>query len=196
PAVSKQYEAGVKAEVGRGLILQGALFQVDRASAFTDPADNVFKLAGRARYRGFEASATGELSRAVSLYASLQILDAELRRTVNPLQLGKRPENTPKTTASLFGEWRPEAVPGLAVGGGAFHVGNRAVNAFNQAFVDGYTTLSAMVRYRIDGIGSDGLTLQLNADNLTNARYWSAAGNGLLGVGLPRTVKLSARVAL
>ena len=45
-------------------------------------------------------------------------------------------------------------------------------------------------------VAPGGLTLQLNADNLTNNRYWSTAGNNLLGVGLPRQIKLTARVAL
>jgi iron complex outermembrane receptor protein len=31
----------------------------------------------------------------------------------------------------------------------------------------------------------EGLTLQLDADNVTDERYWSVAGNGLLGVGMP-----------
>ena len=195
PALSKQYELGAKAELAESLVLQLAAFRVDRASAFTDPADNIFKLAGDARYEGVEASASGELTPALSIYASAQLLDAEQRRAVTPTIEGKRPENTPKFTGSLFAEYRPETVDGLAVGAGVFHVGNRAVDPANQAFVDGYTTLSLSARYTFEGVAS-GLTLQLNADNVTNERYWGAAGNNLLGVGLPRQVKLTARLAL
>lgn len=189
PATSKQYEAGIKGEVGRSLVFQLAAFQVTRPSAFTDPADNRFKLAGRARYRGIEGSLTGEITPQLSLYASGQYLDAETRRAVNPLLEGRRPENTPKYTGSAFVEYRPASVRGLAIGGGAFYVGDRAANNFNQAFVDGYTTYSASLRYAFD----DGPEIQLNADNLAGKRYYSAAGNGLLGVGLPRQVKLTAR---
>lgn len=189
PAISKQYEAGIKDEVGRGLVFQLAGFQVTRPSAFTDPADNRFKLAGRARYRGIEGSLTGEITPQLSLYASGQYLDAETRRSVNPLLEGRRPENTPKYTGSVFAEYGPASLRGLAIGGGAFYVGDRAVNNFNQAFVDGYTTYSASLRYAFD----DGPEFQLNADNLTGKRYYSAAGNGLLGVGLPRQIKLTAR---
>ena len=53
PAVSKQYELGAKAELscapGRR---SSPFFRIDRPFAFTDPADNVFKLAGASRYRG------------------------------------------------------------------------------------------------------------------------------------------------
>jgi iron complex outermembrane receptor protein len=196
PAVSKQYELGAKAELLRRVVGQLAVFQIDRPFAFTDPADNVFKLAGESRYRGVEASLTGEISRAWSLYATGQYLDARVRRSNNALVVGKSPENTPEWTGSLFAEYRPPALRGLALGGGAFYVGKRAVNALNQAFVDGYTTFSASLRYTIEGVVPNGLTLQLNADNLTDKRYFSTAGNNLLGVGLPRQLKLTARVGL
>ena len=194
PAVSKQYEIGVKGEALEGLVFQLAGFQIDRPFAFTDPADNVFKLAGRSRYRGIEGSLTGEISREVSLYASGQYLDAEVRRSNNAAVIGKIPENTPEWTGSLYGEYRPAALPGLALGAGVFYVSERAVNALNQAFVDGYTTYSASVRYTFEDLTPGGLTLQLNADNLTGERYWSTAGNNLLGVGAPRQIKLTARV--
>ena len=58
------------------------------------------------------------------------------------------------------------------------------------------TVFSASIRYTFEKAAPGGLTLQLNADNLTNNRYWSTAGNNLLGVGLPRQIKLTARVAL
>ena len=193
PAVSTQYEIGFKAELLRAVTLQIAGFEVSRPSAFIDPADNRFKLAGQSRYRGVEASATGEVTAELSIYASLQYLQAKIRRSNNILLIGRTPENTPEWTASLFAEYRP--VAGLALGAGAFHVAERPVNNFNQASVPGYTTLSASVRYTFADIGK-GLTIQLNGDNLTNARYYSAAGNGLLGVGLPRQVKLTARIGL
>jgi iron complex outermembrane receptor protein len=196
PAVSKQYEAGIKGAALTGVIFQLAAFQIDRPSAFTDPADNRFKLAGRARYRGIEGSVTGEVTRELSIYLSGQYLDAKTRSAVNARLIGKRPENTPKWTASLYTEYRPKAISGFAVGGGMFYVGDRAVNNFNDAFVDGYTTFSASARYKFEQIGKDGLTLQLNADNLTGKRYWSTASNGLLAVGLPTQVKLTARLGL
>lgn len=198
PAVSKQYELGLKGEALTGVIFQLAGFQVERAFATLRQIPNsapLFELGGEAHYRGVEASLTGEVTRALSIYASGQYLDAELVRTVQAAERGMRPENTPKWTGSLFAEYRPAAIEGLALGGGAFYVGARPVNNVNQAFVDGYTTFSLSARYTIKSI-ANGLTLQLNADNITNKRYWNSAGNGLLGVGLPRQVKLTARVAL
>lgn len=196
PAVSKQYEVGVKGEMLTGVLVQVAGYCIARPFAFTDPRDNSFKLAGRSRYQGIEASVTGEISRRLSIYASGQYLDAKVEQAVPATLVGLRPENTPKWTGSAYAEYRPAALDGFAIGGGAFYVGPRAVNALNQAFVDGYTTFSASARYTFETIGARGLTVQLNADNLANKRYWSTAGNNLLGVGLPRQIKLTARLAL
>lgn len=73
------------------------------------------------------------------------------------------------------------------------HIGDRAVNNFNNAFVDDFTLLQASVRYTFDDV-ANGLTLQLNAENLANKRYWSTASNGLLGIGRPQQFKLTARI--
>lgn len=192
PAVTRQYEAGVKAEAFRGVTVQLAGFRIERNFAFTDLADNIFKLAGDTRYQGVEASVTGEVTSQLSIYASGQYLDAEIRRSNQAALIGRTPENTPEWTGSLFAEYRP--VKRLGLGAGVFYVGERAVDAANTAFVDGYTLYSASARYTFPG--RTPVTLQLNADNLFDKRYWSAAGNNLLGVGLPRQVKLTVRVRL
>jgi len=84
-------------------------------------------------------------------------------------------------------------VPGLALSGGVYYVGKRAVDNANQAFIDSYTTLSLGARYttRVAGKRS---TFQAVVDNVTDKDYWSTAGNGLLGVGLPRTLKVTAKM--
>lgn len=37
-------------------------------------------------------------------------------------------------------------------------------------------------------------TIQAVVDNAANKNYWSTAGNGLLGVGAPRTLKVTAKM--
>lgn len=192
PAISEQYEIGVKVEAARGLAVTLAGFQIERPSAFT--LNNRFVQDGRSRYRGVEFVAAGELSTDWSLIASGVWLDAEQIAAANAQLIGKRPENTPEYTTSLFAEYRLPAVEGLALNAGAFYIGNRAVNVLNQAYIDGVTTYSAGARYRFE-ISERAVTTQLNVENLTNKSYWNSAGNGLLGVGAPRTVKLSASVS-
>ncbi|MBK0394693.1 TonB-dependent siderophore receptor [Ramlibacter algicola] len=196
PAVNKQKEIGVKTRAFGGVLAQAALFQIDRPQTSVD-AGNRFILGGKSRYRGLEASASGEIGRDFSAIASLVLLDAEIVTvgTANAGELGRTPENTPRKTISLFGEYRLPAVAGLSINAGAYHVGRRAVNNLNQAWVDAYTTLSLGARY-VTKLQGRTVTLQANLDNATDKDYWATAGNGLIGTGAPRTLRLAARFDL
>jgi iron complex outermembrane receptor protein len=194
PAVNKQWELGSKARLFGGVLLQAALFQINRPQTTVD-AGNRFVLGGRSRYRGLELSASGEIGRDLALVASALWLDAKIASvgTANAGELGKRPENTPRQTASLFAEYRVPQVPGWGVSAGIYHVGPRMVNNLNQAELPGYTTLSLGTRYATR-LGSWPLTLQANVDNATDRDYWASGGNGLLGASLPRTVRVGAQI--
>ncbi len=195
PATSEQYEAGVKAEFAAGLVLQLAGFRIERPSAFVDPADNIYKLAGLARFEGIEASLTGEVTPQFSIYASGQYLDARIRASAQPALIDRVPENTPEWTGSLYAEYRPEGISGLSLGGGVFYVGSRPVNGLNQAFIDGYTTFSASAAYTFR-LAEKSMTIQLTGDNLANKDYWAGAGGNVLATGAPRLIKLTARIGL
>lgn len=191
PALSKQKEVGVKAEVAQGVLLQAAYFDIKRPSATT--TNNVFVMNGLAHYKGIEFAASGEVTKQLSLVASTVFMNAKLLNAANAATFGKVPENTPERTASVFAEYRLEDVPGLALSGGLYYVGKRAVNDANQAFIDSYTTLSLGARYTTRVAGKR-TTYQAVIDNATDKNYWATAGNGLLGVGAPRTLKLTAKM--
>jgi iron complex outermembrane receptor protein len=194
PAVNKQVEIGVKSRAFAGVFAQAALFQITRPQTSVD-AGNRFVLGGESRYRGLELSASGEITPRFGVVASMLLMDAEITSvgTSNPRELGKVPENTPQRTFSLFGEYRLPQVPGLALSAGLYHVGKRAVNNRNEAWVGSYTTFALGARYRTR-LGGRPLTLQANLDNATDRDYWATAGNGLLGTGAPRTLRVAARM--
>lgn len=192
PALSKQKEIGVKAEVAQGMLLQAAYFDIERPSTTVDSA-NRLTLNGLAQYRGLELAASGEVTKQLSLIASALFMDAKQLNAANAATYGKVPDNTPERTASLFAEYRLPSIPGLALSGGIYYVGKRPVNNENQAFVDSYTTLSLGARY-MTRVAGKRTTIRAVLDNATNQNYWSTAGNGLLGVGAPRTLKVTAKV--
>lgn len=191
PALSRQKEVGVKAEVAQGVLVQAAYFDIKRPSTTT--INNVFSMNGLAHYKGIELAASGEVNRQLSLIASTVFMNATQLNAASASTFGKVPENTPERTASLFAEYRLQEIPGLALSGGLYYVGKRAVDNANQAFIDSYTTLSVGARYTTKLAGKRS-TFQAVVDNLADKDYWSTAGNGLLGVGLPRTLKLTARM--
>ncbi|WP_025039821.1 TonB-dependent siderophore receptor [Nitrosospira briensis] len=192
PAVSKQKEVGVKALVAQGILLQVAYFDIKRASTTVDAA-NRFVLNGMARYSGFELSASGEITKQLSLIGSALFMEAEQLNRANAETFGKIPDNTPQRTASLFAEYRPTSIPGLALSSGVHYVGRRPVNSANQAFVDDYAILSLGARYTTRIAGKRTM-IQAVVDNAANSNYWSTAGNGLLGVGAPILMKVVSRV--
>lgn len=194
PAISEQWEIGVKAELA-GALITFAYFDIDRPSSFNRPVSpgspqQIFVQEGRTTYQGYEASATGEITDDVSLYATAMWLDAVQKQTANGTLNGLRPENTPEFTGSLFAEYRLQAVPGLSVSGGVFYVGNRAINAQNTAIIGGYSTWDVGARYTRE-FGGRAATFRLYMDNVTNKRYWAATGSSLLNPNLPRTIKAS-----
>ena len=196
PAINKQKEIGIKTRAWANVFAQAAVFQIDRPQTTVD-AGNRFILGGKSRYRGLELSASGDITPQWGIVTSMQLLDAKIVSVgaANAGELGKTPENTPRRTASVFVEHRLPQVAGLSLNAGLYHVGKRAVNNLNQAWVASYTTLSLGARYRTKLAGRN-VTLQANLDNATDRDYWATAGNGLLGTGAPRTLRLAAKLDL
>jgi iron complex outermembrane recepter protein len=187
--VSHQEEVGVRTRVANNTLVSLALFNLRQPAAATN-ADNVFAIDGNARYRGIEFSVQGDVTKDLSLTASAVYLDAKQIDSSDPTLLGKTPENTPHVTASLFAEYRVPVLAGLSVNGGLYYVGPRPVNDADQAYIGGYTLLTAGLRYGTRLYGKR-VSFQANLENAANRRYWSAAGSNQIGVGLGRTLELS-----
>ena len=188
PGITEQIEVGAKAEFGDVLVTL-AWFDIDRPSSYLDTATNTYVQDGQTTYSGIEFSASGEIGD-FSIYSTAMWLDAEVEKAASAAVIGKQPENTPEFTGSLYVDYRVPAVSGLSLSAGVFHVGERAINAQNTAFVDGYTTFDIGGRYDTEFSGKP-TTLRLYVENVTDEAYWSATGSNLLGVSLPRTLRLS-----
>ena len=191
-ALSKQKEFGVKIEPLPGFLLTAAHFDIDRASSYINSA-NYFVQDGRANYKGFEFSASGEVTRDLSISLSAVSLDAKQVSGAASV-VGKQIENTAKTSGSVFAEYRVRALGGLKVSAGLFRVGSRAVNALNQAFVPGYTTLDLGASYQV-AIAGRPTTFRVYGQNVAGKRYWAATGSSLAAQGAPSSVKLSVSTA-
>jgi iron complex outermembrane receptor protein len=138
-----------------------------------------------------EASVQGSLTRQLSVALSGQYLNATQRNTGLATQDGKRVDNTPRWSASLFAQYRPAALPALGVNAGMYYTGLRYADARNLYAMPGYTTYSLGADYKIRLPDARALTLRVNGDNITNTRYWSTGGS-VFYVGLARQVRFSA----
>lgn len=202
---STQHEIGIKVAARDALLIHAAYFDIERASAFVNAA-NVYVLDGRARFRGVEASITGEVVPQWSLYATMQLLSAKQisaadtiittdatrgTQTVLPTVRGRKVENAPERTVSLATEYRLHGLlPGLSVNGALYYMGKRAINPFNQAFIPGYTLYDLGGAYTGRIFGRE-TTIRVTAENVTAKKYFSSTGSGIVAQGPPRTLKLA-----
>ncbi len=160
---------------------------------------NTYVQDGRARYKGLELSATGEITEDFSLYASAlflkakQVSGAPTRTTPTfvPTVVGLRIESTPKRTFSLSGEYRfNEWFPGWAMTAGAYYTGNQAINSVNSAFIPAVTLYDLGASYKKEIYGHM-TTFRVNGQNITDKNYFASTGASIISKGTPRTIKFS-----
>ena len=121
-----------------------------------------------------------------------KVTDSPTISIVNGVQIplqGKRATLTPEHSANI---WLTKALGhGFSAGTGLNYVGDRFANPANTVTLPGYTTMDAMLSYRIRGFD-----LQLNINNLFDRKY-IVSGHGssanLNLPGAPRNVQLTAR---
>lgn len=187
---STQYEGGIKIEPIEHFLLTAAYFTIDRQSAAVNPLTNVYEFIGKARFKGVELSATGEVTPNLSLYLTGLFLDPKQVSSGTASLVGKVIENTAKRTWSAFAQYKLPWVKGLAVSAGSYFVGKRYVNATNLASVPSYTLFDLGASYTTMLSGKE-VTFRVNGENITGKRYWAATGSSLLAQGTPTVVKFS-----
>ncbi|WP_347557392.1 TonB-dependent receptor [Robbsia sp. KACC 23696] len=191
-AVSRQEELGVKQRLPGDALLTVALFNLRQPAASTD-ASGYYGLSGMGQYRGIEFAFQGDVTKRLSLVLSGTYLHARLEDAADASTNGKRPEDTPKFTASAFANYKVPYVNGLSLNGGAYFISARPINDANQAFIGGYTLFSAGIRYQTT-LFRKHASFQLNVDNALNRHYWASAGSSQLGIGLDRTFTLTSTI--
>jgi iron complex outermembrane receptor protein len=197
---SEQTEIGVKWQANARLLLTAAAFSIAKPYADDLPGATPERVAGAktARHRGLELGAAGQVDKALSLQASMMVLDATYTQAVDPALVGQRVTNVPRYKASLFADYKLTAVPGLALNALASMEGAKSVTALGTVELPSAWQLDAGVNYR-NRIAGHGTTWRLNVENLTNRLYWREApttawGGIYLFPSTPRTVRASATV--
>ncbi|PWV63086.1 TonB-dependent siderophore receptor [Plasticicumulans acidivorans] len=190
PFVSKQSELGARLALG-GVDLNLAWFRIRQANQYVDPGTNLASQDGRVVHQGWEFSLSGKPSERLTLVGGFTLLDARIdKATAN---VGKVPQGVAENMARLYAEYELPGVPGLTLTGGVSYVGKVPWDAANTLYVDPVTLFDAGLRYRSKLYGKE-TTWRLNIANLTGEDYWSTR-SGILYLGSPRTVSLSATVA-
>lgn len=199
PLEGRQYEVGVKGSYfGGRLNTSGALFQLtEKNRAIDDPNDpgEGFSVpTGKARSRGVELTATGNLTRDWSLFAGYTYTDAEyLDSSTNADGIGF------DTIAprDLFKLWINYRLPGrwhkFTVGGGLYVTSETSATSNDVTVKQGaYATVDARVGYDIN----DHLSASMNVTNLFNQKYYDVTTVGSAFYGEPASVIFTLRAHL
>jgi iron complex outermembrane recepter protein len=189
PARTRQFEAGIKAELAAGALLTAAYFDISQPLAALDERNN-FGYIGDQEHRGVEVTLAGQITPALRVVAGGLYLDPVINNPVNPAISGNRPSGVPRFQANLYVDYQVPAAPGLAVNAGLFYTGDRFANDTNTFKVDGYTRLDIGVRYGFD-LGDQRLTARLNVRNVTDADFIEGTAFGQFLFGAPRAAFFS-----
>lgn len=202
PERARNYEIGAKADVlGRRLQLTAALFRNERSNfrlPSNDPAQPVGLqvVDGRSRVDGLALGASGYVTPKWSIFANFTHLDSQVLQSVSDFclanpgaaclnsaaipdpQRGDRLLQTPRYSGSLFTSYRLRF--GLELGYGLTYQGGFATHQRNllqrtQYFTDDYLVHRLFASYPL----ADGMTVQLNVQNVTDELYFTNVRNNV-----------------
>lgn len=184
PLASRQFEAGVKWDVTPELNVQTALFRIEKPLEYVDASETWIQ-SGKQVHTGIELNAAGKLTRDLTVFGGVTLLDSEQQSTGDPARDGRQKANVAKRRASLFLEYVPPGT-GLAFNGRWQYVTSRPATDDNSVWVDGYHVFGMGARYSTT-IAGTALVFGLAVDNLFDKNYWKDVGGGYLHLGAPRT---------
>lgn len=191
PIQSKQYEAGVKYDLG-SLAATLSAFRITQPNGITNPANNVFGLNGEQRNEGIEFNTFGEVARGVRVLGGVTFMRGVLSKTAGGLQDGNKAIGVPATQFNLGGEWDTAFMPGLSLTGRAIYTSSQYYNAANSQSIPAWTRIDVGARYKTTASGVP-VTLRASIENLFDKDYWAAASSSFgLARGAPRAFLVSA----
>ncbi|HZV18128.1 MAG TPA: TonB-dependent siderophore receptor [Sphingobium sp.] len=182
PETAVNYEAGIKAELGAGVLVSAAIFRNERSNykvPSIDPTIPENQLDGKSRVNGFALGANGQITPNWSVTANYTYLSSKVLQNAadgapTDPQKGAPLTNTPKHAGSVFTAY---TLPfGLQIGYGFTYQGSFYLNNTGPVHykVDDYLIHNAYLAYTL----TDNASLQLNVRNLTDEKYFTGVRNG------------------
>lgn len=186
PTTGTQHEIGVKYEPNSmNASVTVAAYEITQRNVQTsDPDHPGYAIqTGEQRSRGFEIEGRAEVTRQLDLIAALAVTNARITKS-NTGTEGAHPASVPRNMASLWADYRLDAVPNMSIGWGMRRTGEQEVG---RIAVPAYTVYDAALRYQ-----RDKWQFALNIKNLADKTYFAACPS-LCYYGDERNVVLTAR---
>ncbi len=187
PLVSKQYEAGVKATVGASLLTL-AVYRIEKPNQYSNNVLPVptFVQDGQQVSQGVELGVTGKITDRLTAVGGVTFMNNEVKRSNDPLVVGKRPQAAADKMAKLYLEYDVPGSNGLVLNGAVNYTGDFAANARNTEILPSVVTLDLGARYTMSVRGQQ-FTSRLYVTNVTGKNYWMSPSF----TGAPRTITYS-----
>jgi len=190
PYRSKEVEVGYKVTVRR-INFSTAIFRIERPFANTvagvvDPICGAqsgtnncqaFRITGHQLNYGAEGMLFGRIFPSLMVTGGLSVLDPKLTDTGIAATNNKKFVGIPNFKSNILAEYRVPKVAGVYLNADWQHVGRRAMDDINSAYVPQYNVFDLGFRYttRVRGKST---TWRVTANNITGVQYWSTLGSG------------------
>ncbi|WP_249730037.1 MULTISPECIES: TonB-dependent siderophore receptor [unclassified Chelatococcus] len=185
---AQQYEVGVKYEPpgSKGLITV-SLYNLTLDNALTpDPDNTLFSVqGGQQRVRGVEVEGKYQLTSEVDVLAAYAYSDSEIVKSTRAVELGQEMLRLPKHQASLWAQYRPGSIPGLALNAGIRGLSSYQTDStyLPQLRIPGRALVDLGAEYDFGALGNQfkGTSLRVNVTNLFDKTYLSHCLNATGG---------------
>jgi catecholate siderophore receptor len=186
------YEVGGKWDVRSDLRLTAAVYRLDRtntrATDTHDPARIV--QTGSQRTNGAEIGLNGRITAAWQVAGGYACQDAFVTSATVSARAGAQVAQVPRHTFALWNTY--QVAPRLGLGLGVLHRTDMYAAIDNSVVLPGYTRVDAAAY----GVLSAALRLQVNVENLFDAKYYvNADGNTNISPGFRRALRIGLTAA-
>ncbi len=184
PNTFTNLEAGVKWDLGPGLSLTAAVFEIEQSSPQVADNDPSTLDVIDSTIDGFELQLSGQLTDRWFVSSGYSHLDGEQVNRSGPT--GLRPRELPENMLSLWNSFQINDSLGLGLG--LSYQDESFINNGNSATLPSYTRFDAAVFYDV----SDSLRVQLNVENLSDELYFpNSHSTHQATVGTPLNARLT-----
>lgn len=185
PTEGEQFEVGVKYQpLGTDDLYTISYFDLKQSNlANKDSNENFYRAVGELTSKGVELEARLRPQDNLNLIASYSYMDVEYSKDFTGAagvnNRGNTPNAVARNMASLWSDYTFEqgVIAGLQIGGGVRYFGKSWADAENTLRIPSYTLYDAMLGYDLSRVGLNGLSAQLNLNNLTDEKYVAACNS-------------------
>lgn len=204
PYRSTQWEVGYKVSLAK-IDLRASFFQIKRPYPYIG-SDNIFALHGNQRNRGFELMANGSVTKNMTIFGGIALLDPELHHTGSSLTNNKKVMGLSPVVLNALLEYHLPTLPSVVFTADVNYANRKPGNYSNTDYVSGYTVANLGIRYSRNVMDTR-MTWRLIVNNISDAHYWAnitpssqngynSTGSGTATLGAPRSVRASMQVDL